>query len=471
MPLPSRLLPLRPATLLLGLLMGSLGALAAALLRLGFRSLQWLLTHQAETPGLAAAALPPWARLLVPVAGAGAATLVLWLRRESAVRPGDTPEPSVDYVEATRLRHGAVPLGPDLWRTGSASFSVSSGASVGREGSMIQFAASITSNALRLARRATERHRPRLFGLLRQTDPALALACGVAGGVTTAYAAPVAAVFFAAEIALGEWTLAELAPLALAAASGHFIAGWLLGPGPLYPIDAAAHTLTHLGLRQIICMLLGAGIFGLIGPAYQRVIRGLRGARALPLPLLWSGLMVGLLSLADPRVWGNGETALKAALGSGAAHGLPAGAGALLLLLCMRLAATAFLRRHRHGGRRVYTDAVHRRHAGCAGGSAAAPRGLAAAGRPDAMGRAGHELPDYGRDPRATDGHLHGRGAHRRLAPAAGPAVCEHRRVDRFPPDFAGSSIRYRLAEPRAPGPAGAQCAAVTGRGAWYTYG
>src|SRR5260370_35997767 len=78
--------------------------------------------------------------MLTPIIGAALATLVLWMMRTSA--PDLRFE---EYVEAVRLRDGRIPLLSTVWRTASSAFSVATGAAIGREGSMIQFAAAISS--------------------------------------------------------------------------------------------------------------------------------------------------------------------------------------------------------------------------------------------------------------------------------------------------------------------------------------
>lgn len=195
---------------------------------------------------------------------------------------------------------------------------------------MIQFAATITSwlqehlRNLRIAR------------LL--PSPALAVACGVAGGVTTAYMAPVGGIFFAAEIVLGQLCLDQLPQLALAAFAGWRVSIALLGPGPLYPTHA------HLRLSPTTPMLwllpLFAIAIGALGPVYQHLLRSLRSARRLPLALALAGALVGALSILDPRVWGNGDAGLSAALGHAGIRGLSISASALALLLLLRLLAT-----------------------------------------------------------------------------------------------------------------------------------
>jgi chloride channel protein, CIC family len=306
---------------------GAVSGLAASLLRLLFRGLAWCFTHNSVSPAIAAASLPPVRRFLTPILGALFAILVLVLRRKNARRLGREPRHYVEYVEAVRREHGHIPLVPNLWRTASAAFSVATGAAVGREGSMIQFAAAVTSWFQERLRK------PRLRHWL--PEPALAVACGVAGGVTTAYMAPVAGLFFAAEIVLGDFRLDQLPQLALAAAAGWGVSVELLGPGPLYPTHVHLQLSWTLLLLPVLALALGA-----FGPLYQRIVRSLRSARRLPFALAIAGSLVGAFSLLDPRVWGNGDAGLSAALGQGVVPGLSIAASSLGILLVLRTLAT-----------------------------------------------------------------------------------------------------------------------------------
>jgi CIC family chloride channel protein len=320
-----RVLRESPAAIVLGLV----SSLAASLVRLGFRGLAWCFTHNNISPAMAAASLSPVRRFLTPVLGALCAMLVLVLRRKNARRLGREPRHYVEYVEAVRRDHGHIPLVPNLWRTASAAFSVATGAAVGREGSMIQFAAAVTSWFQERLRKL------RIAHLL--PHPAFAVACGVAGGVTTAYMAPVAGVFFAAEIVLGDFRLDQLALLALSAVSGWGVSIALLGPGPIYPTHIQLRLSWTLLLLPVLALAIGA-----FGPLYQRIVRSLRVARRLPFALAIAGALVGGLSLLDPRVWGNGDAGLSAALGQGVVPGLSITASALGLLLILRTLATTF---------------------------------------------------------------------------------------------------------------------------------
>lgn len=165
MPVLRRILREAPAAIVLGVV----SSLAAALVRFIFRGLGWCFTHNAISPAIAAASLPPVRRFLTPILGALFAILVLVLRRKNAHRLGREPRHYVEYVDAVRREHGHIPLVPNLWRTASAAFSVASGAAVGREGSMIQFAAAVTSWL-------HERLRSPRFARFLPT-PALAVSC------------------------------------------------------------------------------------------------------------------------------------------------------------------------------------------------------------------------------------------------------------------------------------------------------
>jgi CIC family chloride channel protein len=197
-----------------------------------------------------------------------------------------------EYVEGVRFRSGRIPLLSTIWRTASSAFSVATGAAIGREGSMIQFAAAISSWV-------GERSPLRNLSLSRQ------VAYGAAAAVAAAYQAPIAGVFFVTEIVLGEWVWSDIPRLLLASSTGWLISRLLLGAGPLFPVRGPL-LLTH----DLLWVLPLALVLGAVGPAYQKLLRFSAIAKRLPFALLWSGLVVGVLALIEPRVWGNGDAAL-----------------------------------------------------------------------------------------------------------------------------------------------------------------
>lgn len=293
--------------------LGAASGLACVAVRLFFRLLQWFFVQQTEMLPIAAATLPPARRILTPIVGAALATLVAWMMRRSA--PDLRFE---EYVEAVRLRNGRIPLLSTVWRTVSSAFSVATGAAIGREGSMIQFAAAISSWV-------AERCPLRNLSLSRQ------VAYGAAAAVAAAYQAPIAGVFFAMEIVLGEWSWNDAPQLLLASSTGWLVSRFLLGAGPLFLVKGSL-PITH----DLLWVLPLALVLGAAGPAYQRLLHLSGAAKRLPFALLWSGLAVGVLSLIEPKVWGNGDAALLGVLQNKSML-----LGILNVLAC-RLAATTF---------------------------------------------------------------------------------------------------------------------------------
>jgi CIC family chloride channel protein len=293
--------------------LGAASGSACVAVRLLFRLLQWVFVEQTGRLPIAAATLSPARRILTPIIGAALATLVLWMMRRSA--PDLRFE---EYVEAVRLRNGRIPLLSTVWRTASSAFSVATGAAIGREGSMIQFAAAISSWI-------GERSPLRSLSLSRQ------VAYGAAAAVAAAYQAPIAGVFFATEIVLGAWAWNDIPQLLMASSTGLLISRLLLGAGPLFPVRGSL-PITHDLLWVLpVALVLGAG-----GPAYQKLLHFSRAAKHLPFALLWSALVVGVLGLIEPEVWGNGDSALLGILQNKTML-----FGILSVLAC-RLVATTF---------------------------------------------------------------------------------------------------------------------------------
>lgn len=301
--------------LLWAMALGLASSLACVVVRLVFRLLQWLATGHSGLLAQAAEGLPPWYRVITPAFGALAAMAVIWAARRFA-KSGKFEE----YVEAVQLNGGRIAFLPTLWRTISSAFSVATGAAIGREGSMIQFATAATSW---LGDRAA----------LSRIPLSTQVACGAAAAVATVYHAPIAGVFFAAEIVMGRIMVRKIPLLLVSALTGGMTGAWLLGEGPLFAIRT--HHVSDFGIeRSALFALLLPVLMGLLGPAYYWFIHSLRNTSRLPLPLLWSGVLVGVLSLRSTLVWGNGDAAMLQI-----AQSSPA-VWTLLSILVLRLCAT-----------------------------------------------------------------------------------------------------------------------------------
>ena len=271
-------------------LIGFLGALASV----GFRTLVQAV-HGLLTGGGAGAVdflrLGPWQRLLIPaIGGALAGALLLLGRRVKTTRS------STDYMEAIVLGDGVISSRLSLVKSASALFSIASGASIGREGPLVQLAAMIASLVGRMRRMPTVRLR-------------LLVACGAAAGIASAYNAPIGGALFVSEIILRSLAMESFGPLVFASVIATLTVRQLLGASPLYEIVIPAVQL-HSIWEIALYLLLGA-LAGAVAPLFlwslrhsERLFEKLPGPG--PLRLAAGGLAVGVLAVFAPQVCGNG---------------------------------------------------------------------------------------------------------------------------------------------------------------------
>ena len=283
----------RQVTLVWAVVIGILGALVTECFRRATDLLHFLFTGSEATIITSFEHLPLWQRFLVPVIGAVLAGLTLWIgnRLIARIRQKST----TDYMEAVVVGNGIISLRASLVKTISALFSISAGASIGREGPLVQLSSLVASLVGRL----------RNFPIPQRRQ---LVACGAAAGIASAYNAPIAGAFFVAEIVLGTVVVESLGPLILASVTATFLSRAFHGESPIYQSPALG-----LHTRWEILPLCAIGIFlGLLAPLYLQVLRRterLFSKLALPVPakLGLGGAAVGLLAMFYPEVCGNGK--------------------------------------------------------------------------------------------------------------------------------------------------------------------
>jgi chloride channel protein, CIC family len=303
-------------TLCLAALVGCLGALSTVAFRETLEQSERLLFG--HTVGLvkAAALLPCWERILIPTLGGLLAGAVL----EAASR--FQSDEAIDYMEAISRKHGTMNIKVVLIRVLSSILSIASGSSIGREGSMIQVS-SLTGCWVGKAMPVSAPIRR------------LLLACGAAAGITAAYNAPIAGALFVSEIVFRSIAIESLGPLIVASVVSNLTIHLFLGYKPVYEMP---HFSLMYNSELILHALLGIGL-GLIAPLFLNSLDYTktffrRILPSVPWRLATGGLIVGLLSLIHPEVWGNGYSVVNDILGNAWAW------QALLFLVLTKVAAT-----------------------------------------------------------------------------------------------------------------------------------
>jgi CIC family chloride channel protein len=283
--------------LLWAALVGFVGALATIAFRESIRALEWLATRHVGGLVEIAEILPWYLRIVFPAVGGVIAGLLLQLSRRWAYKGV-----SSDYMEAISIGDGRIPVRQALARSASSLFSVTSGGSIGREGSMVHLAAMCASLTGRIAR----------FGPARLR---LLVACGAAAGITSAYSAPIGGALFVSEIVLGSIAMESFGPLVVASVVANITMRELTGYAPPYQMPAFPSV---FGPEVLFFVALGL-LAGAAAPQFMRALQLAKagfGRLALPLPLRLGlgGLIVGLISARVPEVWGNGYSVVNSLL-------------------------------------------------------------------------------------------------------------------------------------------------------------
>lgn len=296
---------------------GFFGALSSVAFREALSRLQFLLLDYDGPLDGAASLLPWWGRVLVPALGGLAAGSIL-LFGERWSRAGR----ALDFMEAVVIGNGVIGVRATLVKSVSSLVTISTGGSIGREGSMVQLASMLGSLLGRVGRISTARLR-------------LMVACGAAAGIACAYNAPLTGAFFVAEIVLGSIAMESIGPLIVASVVATVVARQFLGAGAVYLMPSFGDVPNW----QLPAHAVLGVVAGVIAPLFLLLLRGgaaLFQRTHLPvyLKLGLGGLIVGIISIGEPGVWGNGYGVVEQVLNN------PWTWDALLIILILKVVAT-----------------------------------------------------------------------------------------------------------------------------------
>jgi CIC family chloride channel protein len=275
---------------------GFIGALATLAFRECLSGLQQLLVGHSGSFVEMARSLPWHWRVLLPcTGGAAAGCFLLFARRAQSGRPSD-------YMEAVALGEGRIPVRQTLLRSLSSLCTIATGGSIGREGAMVQLAAMCTS----------------LLGQGARFEPSrlrLLAACGAAAGISSAYNAPIAGAFFVTEIVLGAIVMESFGPVVIAAVVANITMRALPDYRPTYEMPA----FPVIPSGEVVLFIALGILAGLLTPQFLRLLawfkRSFQNLRLpLPVQLAAGGLLVGVLSIWVPEVWGNGYSVVNSLL-------------------------------------------------------------------------------------------------------------------------------------------------------------
>lgn len=273
--------------------------------------------HQAY--GFGDGAVGWWFLLLAPVLG-GLLYGPLIQRFANEARGHGVPEVMLAVAE----RGGRIRPRVAVVKSLASAICIGSGGSVGREGPIVQIGSALGSAVGQVARVPEARLR-------------VLVACGAAGGISATFNAPIAGVFFALELILRDFEAESFGVVVLASFVADIIGRAAFGSAPFLHLGAFS---LRSPLEYPLYVVLGvaAGVAGVV------FIRVLYGSEDLA-DRIWrgpewlrpaaGGVLLGLLLLALPQLYGVGYGPLQHAIGGRDAIGL------LLLLLAGKIVATS----------------------------------------------------------------------------------------------------------------------------------
>lgn len=196
-----------------------------------------------------------------------------------------------------RLRFKRMPI-----KALASALSIGCGGSVGPEDPSVQIGANAGSMIGQILQFSEDRLRT-------------LVAAGAAAGIAAAFNAPIAAIFFAIEIVIGQIEHIALSVIVVSAVSSSILTQVIAGSEPAFHVPAFAfRRVAELPFYLVLGVLAGP-----ISAAYVRLLGLMKETfHSLPLPR-WvrtpiSGIFVGVIGILLPQIFGVGYEAIEAVL-------------------------------------------------------------------------------------------------------------------------------------------------------------
>jgi len=275
--------------LVLAGVIGVLGGFINVFFYYGGEIVQRIILHTAGDPVEEAETFVPLQRLLIPTLGGLVAGLILHWGLRLVGKQGTS-----DMLEAVVAGDGRLPLRTQLVKTASALTSIVSGASIGREGAIVQLAATVASKLGQWAKWPPYRLR-------------LLVGCGAAAGIASVYNAPIAGAVFASLIVLGNFSMNLFAPLICASVMATMTSRTFFGIEPWYDVPKFPNTTTgQLPWFLLTGLLCGGGAALFLKLLRVSAAQFERVKLPVYVKLALAGLAVGIIATKMPEVCGNG---------------------------------------------------------------------------------------------------------------------------------------------------------------------
>lgn len=251
----------------------------------GEYSLEWIAT------------LPWWYRLLLPaLGGLLVGPIVHFIAGE--VRGSGVPE----VMESVAVRGGSIRPRVIVSKVLAATITIGSGGSAGREGPIVQIGSAIGS----------------LFGQILSVSARRLrtfVACGAAAGIAATFNAPIAGALFSVEVIIGDFAVTQFSPIVISSVVATVISRHYIGDFPAFVVPQYHLTSAYEFIPYSLLGIL-AGLLAVLFMIALYSTQDYFGKLKVPVILrpALGGLLVGVIALFFPQVYGVGYESINQAL-------------------------------------------------------------------------------------------------------------------------------------------------------------
>jgi CIC family chloride channel protein len=238
--------------------------------------------------------------ILIPLIPALGGLLVgpLTYRWAKETRGHGVPE----VMEAVALKGGVIRPKVAVVKSLASSICIGSGGSAGREGPIVQIGSALGSTLGQFFKMSGERMK-------------ILVGCGAAAGISATFNAPIAGVLFALEVILGDFAIQTFGPVIISSFVASVISRAFLGNFPAFLVPAYdLVSVWEIPLYMVLGLLAGGVSVLFIRFLYRSddLFESLKIKGHLK-PAL-GGLLLGIIAVFYPQIFGVGYEGIKAAL-------------------------------------------------------------------------------------------------------------------------------------------------------------
>jgi len=284
---------------IIAVVIGALGGLGALFFRLAIRFFQDVFFGTGHYTLDFALNLPWYVKLLAPAAGGLIVGPVVYFFAREAKGHG-VPE----VMESIVLHGGVIRPRVVIAKIIASAVCIGSGGSAGREGPIVQIGSALGSTIGQWLK---------VSGSQLRT----LVACGTAAGIAATFNAPIAGALFAMEVILVDFAIAQFSPIVIASVTATVISRHFLGNFPAFEIPHYELVSVYEMIPYAILGILAAFVaLAFIFMLYKT--EDIFDSVRIPewLKPLFGGLIIGVIAIFFPHIFGVGYESISMALKS-----------------------------------------------------------------------------------------------------------------------------------------------------------